>query len=283
MGSHGAGGEAIRPNGFGCRCATAPVSKFRAEKKGLKIETELPSGLVYKGENGFPVPVAAPGADPGFTQNVGKDWLAGLTPQELDGALDFGPARTVCPAGGSFADPAGPCGLPLDKIDPKHILEVKPGDILPRHESDEFYALEFLKAFGINDLNGSDFVDLPGDKLLRLPISKMLLINKRTGQLKSNKEGRGPYMRLLAETIKNPFEVWEVPAELAGKPWRVLRLIRLFRGPDGEKIGGFGVFNLLRGHGWQGATVFNPGYGDWQEALNYLETRRVGDLLYREK
>jgi len=70
------------PNGFGCRCTTAPVSKWRAEKKGLVIEKDMPQALNYKGPNNYPVHVAAPGADPGFTNNVGKDWLAGLGPLE---------------------------------------------------------------------------------------------------------------------------------------------------------------------------------------------------------
>ena len=66
------------PNGFGCRCTTVPVSRWRAEKSGVKIETEMPSGLTYRGPNNYPIHVAAPGADKGFTNNVGLDWLAGL-------------------------------------------------------------------------------------------------------------------------------------------------------------------------------------------------------------
>lgn len=66
------------PNGFGCRCTTAPVSRWRAEKTGAKIQTEMPSGLTYRGPGNYPIHVAAPGADKGFTNNVGMDWLAGL-------------------------------------------------------------------------------------------------------------------------------------------------------------------------------------------------------------
>jgi len=274
------------PNGFGCRCATAPVSKWRAEKKGVKVETEIPSGLVFKGENGFPVPVAAPGADPGFTQNVGKDWLAGLTPQELDGALNFGPARTICPVGGEFADPEGPCGLPLDLLirrQPQSVLEIKPEDILPEGRPPEFYALEFLKAFGINDLNGGGYVILPNTWIV-LPINLGLLTIKKTGELKADKFGRGAYMRLLAETIKNPFEIWKVPASLSGRRFDVLRLIRLFRDPEGREIGGFGVFNWIPGQGWQGATAFTPSIGGSQaEMRQYLDDQRRGALIYREK
>jgi len=66
------------PNGFGCRCTTVPVSRWRAEKSGAKIETDMPSGLTYRGPGNYPIHVAAPGADKGFTNNVGIDWLAGL-------------------------------------------------------------------------------------------------------------------------------------------------------------------------------------------------------------
>jgi len=271
------------PNGYGCRCDTVPVSRSRAERKGVKIETELPSNLIYKGENNYPIPVAAPGADRGFVGNVGRDWFSGLTPSELDEALSFGPARTVCPVGGDFADAPGACGLPLAKIDQKHILPVEPADILPSGKSDAYYALEFLKAFGLKHLDGQTMVELLGGSL-RLPISKDLLTDKTTGQLKVNKYGRGPYMRLLAETIKNPFEVWRVPAQLSGRPCDVLRLMRLFREPGGQSIGGFGVFNWVVGRGWQGASAFTPKLGSTEKViLNYLDRQRVGNLIFREK
>ena len=273
------------PNGFGCRCTTAPVSRWRAEQKGVKVEKDLPANLSLKGPGGYPVHVAAPGADPGFTNNAGLDWLAGLTPQELDKALTFGPARTVCPVGGNFAGEEGPCGLPLEKIDRRHILEVRPGDILPVGESEEFYAKEFLKCFGLKGLNGSALVKIPGTKL-SLPVSKALLTDKLTGQLKANKYGRGRFMRLLAETIRNPFEVWWAPAKMAGndKDYEALRLIRLFRDEKGGEIGGLGIFNWVPGMGWRGTTVFTPGsVNRIKNMANYLEKQREGILVYREK
>ncbi len=137
------------PNGFGCRCKHAPVSRFRAESKGLKIETEMPGPMIYRGADGqAPIVVNMPGADKGFRGNAGVDWLNGLAPTELE-ALDFPPPRMLCPISGEFANTPGACGLPLDKIDSKHILPVKPDDILPPGKSEEFYALEFLKSFGL--------------------------------------------------------------------------------------------------------------------------------------
>jgi hypothetical protein len=92
-------------------------------------------------------------------------------------------------------------------------------------------------------------------------------------------------MRLLAETIKKPFEVWLVPAKLDGNDHESLRFIRLFRETGGGKIGGLGIFHWLPGKGWHGATVFNPYLKAGQEApmLRYLEKRRAGVLLFREQ
>ncbi len=71
------------PNGFGCRCDTAPVSRFRAESKGLKVETEMPGQMIYRGVEGqAPIVVNMPGADKGFRGNAGQGWLTGLASKE---------------------------------------------------------------------------------------------------------------------------------------------------------------------------------------------------------
>ena len=96
----------------------------------------------------------------------------------------------------------------------------KKADILPEGMTEEAYALAFLKEFGLKSLDDSTLFRLPW---LRTPllISKSLLFKKDKNQnligLKANKEGRGPVMRLLARTIKNPYEVWQVPMKLSGK------------------------------------------------------------------
>jgi hypothetical protein len=62
----------------------------------------------------------------------------------------------------------------------------------------------------------------------------------------------------------------------------VLRLIRLFRDEEEARIGGFAVFNLVRGREWQGATTFTPKLGNEAAMLKYMERQRQGALLYRE-
>lgn len=152
---------------------------------------------------------------------------------------------------------------------------------MPGGKSEEFYALEFLKSFGLKTLESSKLITLPGVDL-PLVIGKDLLTDKLSGALKANKFGRGAYMRLLAQTIMNPFEIWRVPGTVSGKQYEVLRLIRLFQNLE-QTIGGFGVFNLIPGKGWKGATVFAPGDNSGKAMMNYLERQRAGHLLYREK
>ncbi|MDR1045336.1 MAG: phage head morphogenesis protein, partial [Candidatus Adiutrix sp.] len=268
------------------------ISKWRAQKKGLKIETEMPSNLIHTGPGGYRMPVAAPGADKGFVGNVGRDWLEGLSPSELSEALTFGEPRTVCPLSGNFADSAGACGLPLKDIDPRHIRPIQPGDILPRGQSEEFYALEFLKLFGLGSLDGSKVISLKGVNL-PLVISKGFLQDRRQeGEwvLKANKAGRGPYLPLMAKTILDPFEIWRTQAVRPnGKIIQSLNLIRLFGQADepSEQIGGFAVFRLLIGpnaYFWNGSSAFPPQRGRSRESiLKYLERQRQGNLIYREE
>jgi hypothetical protein len=126
-------------------------------------------------------------------------------------------------------------------------------------------------------------VSLPGVEL-PMVVGKGFFIDKGSRAWKVDKSGRAPYVRLLAQTIRNPYEVWQVPAEISGKPVDTLRLLRLFS-LDGKRIGGFSVFNLVRGREWQAATAFTPKVTAASEArmLEYLEGQRVGTLVFREE
>lgn len=64
------------PNGFNCRCTAVQISKYYAEKEGLKIQNKMPGHLKYtdpKTGNEYTVTDLKP--DIGFANNVGKDWL----------------------------------------------------------------------------------------------------------------------------------------------------------------------------------------------------------------
>lgn len=292
--------ENYPPNGFKCRCAVQALSKGQVRRLGLDVETEIPGDSVWTDpKTGMEYHVARPGADDGFRNNPGKDWLAGLSPQEVpfDAGEDLvRTALCLLPRTDSadFADAqvrrivghGQECLPPLITLAPKHILPVKKADILPEGMTEEAYALAFLKEFGLKSLDDSTLFRLPW---LRTPllISKNLFYQKDKAQnlikLKVNKRGRGPYMRLLGRVIQNPYEVWQVPMNLSGKSYVTLRFIRLFRGEGGEHMEGYSAFNWIGMRYWSGATVFKAGDPKIAESgIAYLEEQRNGILLFRE-
>lgn len=270
------------PNGFQCRCTVRSLSNRQVEKGGLTVLKDMPGPQVWKdSQTGMEHFVNMPGPDAGFASNPGKDWLAGLAPGGLaESEVSFPDAPALCRMGGApFADGGDPCRPPLAELAERHILPIKAGDILPKGLTQEAYAMAFLREFGLKSLKETTLFRLPQVEL-PLVIGKALFLDKLTGQLKADREGRGPYLRLLAQTIRNPYEIWLTPAEMAGKKRLSLRLIRLFRG-EGQDVGGFGVFSLI-GKSWHGSTVFNPKGTSAARMLEYLEKQRAGALVFRE-
>ena len=67
------------PNGFRCRCAVVTLSERQVRAQGLTVEREMPKpGVWTDPKTGMEYHVNLPGADKGFNQNPGKDWLGGL-------------------------------------------------------------------------------------------------------------------------------------------------------------------------------------------------------------
>ncbi|UJX42978.1 minor capsid protein [Desulfovibrio sp. JY] len=263
------------PNGYNCRCSVKALTRRQVEDRGLTVESEIPEEIDTASG---PVRITP---DQGFATNVGEDWLGSLTPGPLADEIRPLVERAICRGGLAFAD--DPCRPPLAGLDPGYILTVEDEDILPAGLAPERYVQAFLSEFGITDMEGANVVTLPGVEL-PMVVGKGFFIDKRSGEWKVNKSGRAPYVRLLARTIRDPYEVWQVPAEVSGKPVDTLRLLRLFS-LDGKRIGGFSVFNLVRGRQWQAATAFTPKVNAASEArmLEYLEAQRVGVLAYREE
>ena len=289
--------ENYPPNGYRCRCGVQTLSERQVKREKLTVQKKMPGDMMWTDpKTGMEYHVARPGADDGFRNNPGKDWFAGLHPEEVD--FDAGEdmvKSALCilppPDSADFADVrtrrtvghGQECLPPLAELAPEHILPVKKADILPEGLSEEAYALAFLKEFGLKSLDDSTLFRLPW---LRMPllISKHLLFKKDKNQnlveLKSAKKGRGPYMRLLARVIQHPYEGWQVPMKLSGKPYVTLRFIRLFRQENGE-FGGYSAFNWIGGRYWSGATVFKA-KDTLEKAATYLEQQRNGILLFRE-
>lgn len=147
------------------------------------------------------------------------------------------------------------------------------------------YPKAFLAEFGLG-LGESRLLTLPGVNL-PLVVSDRLFLNVKDNTWKVVKGGRECYLKLLARTILDPYEIWQGSEQRSdGRVAPVLNLIRLFT--DGEqKVGGFAVFKLY-GRTWSGATVFPPNPGNEAAMLHYLEKQRLelagrgGVRLYRE-
>jgi len=275
------------PNGFRCRCTVKSLSERQVRARGLEVETEIPDHM-DEAAHGVPgLGSVALMPDKGFEGNVGKDFFATLapTPAPPAAALQEAP-KLLCP-GKHFAE--GPsCWIAARDIPARNILPVAKGDLLPAGLSQVEYLKAFLGEFG---------VPFGGSKAIRLPhvehplvINDRLFLDKGSGTYKVAKEGRELYMRLLARTILNPYEIWQYPARVGERLVQTLNLVRLFAGEDG-KVGGFAVFRLYGGRMWSGSTVFPPKVREReQDLLRYLDAQRrkaldaagPAALLYRE-
>lgn len=265
--------EHFPPNGFNCRCSVRSMSQREVEAEGKEITNGPIGSIEYKDpDTGKTRTITSPGASGSFKSNPGKDWLAGLAAAEIEsGSLIVAKQNNL---------------TPLGTIDKRHIVEILQGDLLPENLSELEYASAFLAEFGLG-INDSKVFMLKGVNL-PVVISRELLEDKSVVPyvLKSGKGGRGPYLKLLAKTIINPYEMWLLPAihdetnNIILKP--SIKLLRVFQG-EKKKIGGFASFKYDGKH-WSGSTVFAPRQ-DRSEAriIDYLEKERVGELVYREK
>lgn len=268
------------PNGFACRCTVTTLSARQVKSRGVDVQSKMPGTMRVVDPTTGMETFVTPIPDKGWATNVGEDWLSGLTPKQHDGDLKDISKACLCRSG-DHADDV--CRPPLVSINPRHIRKIKKTDILPKGLPSEDYVRAFLKEFGIDDLNGRKVHRLPG--AIPVVISKDFFIkDKATGQgWKVKKEGREQFLKLLARTILDPFEVWETSVLIKGRERPCLNLLRLFANGDG-KIGGYAVFHLINGRTWHGATTYTPKLGKSDKGLmEYLEKKRNGRLLYREE
>ena len=109
-------------------------------------------------------------------------------------------------------------------------------------------------------------------------------MDKPTGKLKADKQGRGTYMALLARAIKEPDEVWLNWQEFNGQYWLKRRYVKAYEFVEnGKTMFGLGVFEWGK-DGWVGSTVFSSKINRSHESqLKYINEQRDGLLLYRVK
>lgn len=254
------------PNHWRCRARVSSISERELKRDGLEVSRSDGAMTVTRNDAGETLAQLKLGGHSfataaGFAYNPGRAALEPFTPRQLSDAA-FGGVKMlgVAPHG---LTPAG--DLPAKRIEDFYL---DPKDT--KGWSDEDFVREFLRQFGA-DLGDERVITTPhGDAMI---ISDALFRDKETGAYKVDR-GRRPYVRLLADTLKDPAEIWLTWVEVKGEKRLMERYIGVYDG-DGKQKGGYVSFAQFRG-GWHGATTFPMKLGE-------LEKQRRGTLMYYKK
>lgn len=248
------------PNGWGCGCWVEPLSAEAVSASGGP--SPAPEIVWRDAQDSTGEPFRVPeGIDPGWGYNVGESWLRGAVPRELAEPLrPAAAARRGAPSGQQ--PPTLPPLPPARPADPARRL---PADV-----SAEDAAAAFLGEFGATLERGALVRDVTGT---RIAVAREMF-ETASGALKAAKRGRGQWMLLLADALRDPDEVWadfEVGRRSGDVRLKRRYLLRLAGAPG---VPALIVFEWSSA-GWRGATAFAAD----EEA--YLEAMRSGALLYR--
>lgn len=241
------------PNGWNCSCGVETLSDREAEAEGIEPGEAPPvtTRTVIDPKTGARVEVPN-GIDFGWDHAPGRDWARGIVPRELQLPLaPLGAPDTRSAIVEAAMPPARPFTAP----------QLAPGGTA------EDYVEAFLDAFGARIGSPMLFRDPSGHAL---PISDQLF-RTAAGDWKVAKRGRELDVLRLAETIRDPDEIWL-------SWWRVSAtdtplLFRSYIRRDAA-TNGFAMFRWSN-QGWTGETAFGA------DKARYLIGQRRGSLLYR--
>ena len=253
------------PNGWGCGCDVEALSErqMRAlDKTGpdaapKEIPREVPDPRTGQ------IVLRYAGVDRGWEYNVGEASLRGAVPVELQEPL---PPAPIAGAGEA---------VPRSDLPPMPPARTVPADrLMPAGLPDTDYVDAFLAEFGASQDRGAEYRDASG---AIIGVDKSLFVQRgRDGLvfgLKALKRDRGLYVRLLADALKDPDEIWADWVQVAsGVALRRSYLQRVML-PDGK--GMFVRFEWASA-GWVGVTGFDT-------TDRYLDQFRRGALLFRRK
>lgn len=251
------------PGGWGCQCYVTGLSQFDVEQMNIQIDSAPATRyqtveIGQRSPNG-PRTVRVPeGIDPGFEYTPGRSRLASAVPPEIPSP----------PISGSAGGPGLPNTRPNAPLPSPRTVDADA--LLPEGLTQEQYATAFLEPFGATLAQPAIYRDVIGERLV---IGRGLFEQRRTGELKADKRGRGRYLLLLADAVREPDEIW-VRLEWHQAQKRAMvrrRYLAQFQLP-GEQLPALAVFELGT-DGWSGVTVFPP---DTQN----MDDLRVGVRLY---
>lgn len=262
------------PNGYHCRCRVRARARNYVEQNGVPVlnsEGRLVEVDIVD-RSGAKRPAIAytdPTSgkkllpDPGFGFNPGREWQRPFTPPPLDTLPRTFPTGVDLPT------------LPTPTPAPA-------SELLPGHLDAPQYAQAFLDEFGLKPGQLTTYSDVTHTPLV---VSEDLF-KAGDGTWKADKDGRGPYMKLLAQAIQTPDEVWlrwEQSRDEAGKWLLKRRYIKSWEidGQDGPQYG-LSVFEFGQ-DGWSASTAMMSNADRGEAARRrYIEKQRDGFLAYRK-
>jgi SPP1 gp7 family putative phage head morphogenesis protein len=277
------------PNGWNCRCRLRALSGADLRARGLKAETDarivsvpVPGRTLVDARTGEVDPqklvrrgVSVPGplgervtllTDLGWDYNPGGTWQKPFAPPPLD------TLPRSFPAGMALPDLPAPQVVPASRL-------LAPG--LPPED----YARAFLREFGADVGKPVVFRDVAQGAL----VIDEALFQDAAGNWKSRKDGRGPFMALLADAVRAPDEIWlhwEASRDRPGT-WllkrRYLKTFELVAAAGADVQYGLTVFEF-GADGWTGSTAMMAKPDRTPQARrDYIARQRGGFLLYRRK
>lgn len=256
------------PNGWQCRCTIQMLTERDLKRYGYEPTPEdrippvdLEERRVTLADGTTETWKTPAGIDTGFGHNVGQSWLRGAVPRELQQPLPDAPGPLLRPE--ALPPLPAPRKVPASKI-------------LPEGRAPEDYVEAFLGEFGASIDHGVLFRDAAGHALG----IDADLFRRRDGAWKVESQGRHRFLKVLAEALKDPDEIWiDWAMDHKGHPVLRRRYLTALDLPRlGKEQRGRGLFALMEWtqQGWRGVTLFQPKPDD------YLEKWRRGVLLYRK-
>jgi hypothetical protein len=253
------------PGGWGCQCTVQGLNARDLKRKGKDGPDTAPPTVmetVTVGKRGpSPRTVQTPeGIDPGFGYTPGRSWIEKLSPT-------FEPMPSLARAAETVQSTlVGE--MPAPRVVSANLL-------LPDDVTLDKAIGEFLDVFGAAPGNPVVFSDAAGDPL----VISDALFKTRSGRAKADAllEARKRVMRLLAETISDPDEIWISWSDVndaSGAQIAQLRRRYLARFDFGDGTEpAIVVFEIGR-YGWTGTTAFVA------ERDAYLLRQRVGERIF---
>ncbi len=234
------------------------VSREEAQRRGLKVAERAPEDGSYEwvNRNTGEVEQIPTGIDPGWNYAPGEAWLRSMTPEFLE---DWPSNVAQIPQAAPSRPLPPPRTLPADML-------------MPEGLQPEAYVQTFMERFGAELGDHVVFEDRSGERVL---VSD-LLFRDRHGSFKVLKRGREVFVKVLAETILAPDEIWVSLDPLRTDPgkWKVFRRYVARFNVEGRESPAVSVFEF-GARTWFGVTSFAP------DSIKELQRRRRGVLLYR--